>query len=167
MTHFLVFNFKFSYAELSSVSFYRLFLYYISEYKAFYVGLCMENFKKYYIIPATPQEIYLALTTEITLRLWTGDHVEINPVVGGEFSLWDGGITGRFLDLEPGQKIVQEWYFGEQEQPSIVTIKLHEHKKGTSFEVNHTNIPNEAFEDIVEGWDNEFVGSLIDFYTED
>lgn len=126
----------------------------------------MKNFKKYYIIPATPEEIYRALTTEITIRLWTGDIVEIDPQVGGEFSLWDGSINGKFLELDPYKKIVQEWYFGEEEE-SIVTIKLHEHKKGTSFEVNHTNIPEEAYDDIVDGWDNEYVGSLIDFYTEE
>lgn len=126
----------------------------------------MKNFKKYYIIPATPEEIYKALTTEITIRLWTGDLVEIDPQVGGEFSLWDGSINGKFLELKPDKMIVQEWYF-EQDVPSIVTIKLHEHKKGTSFEVNHSNIPEEAYDEIVEGWDNEYVGSLIDFYTEE
>ena len=127
----------------------------------------MKDFKKYYIIPATPEEIYKALTTEITVRLWTGDLVEMDPQEGGEFSLWDGGITGRFITLEPFKKIVQEWYFGDQEEQSIVTIKLHEHKKGTSFEVNHTNIPDEAYDDIVEGWDTEYVGSLIEFYEEE
>jgi uncharacterized protein YndB with AHSA1/START domain len=126
----------------------------------------MKNFKKYYIIPATPEEIYKALTTEITIRLWTGDSVEIDPQEGGEFSLWDGSINGRFIELVPDRKIVQEWYFGDEDQ-SIVTIKLHEHKKGTSFEVNHINIPDEAYEEIVDGWDNEYVGSLIDFYTEE
>jgi len=126
----------------------------------------MKSFKKYYIIPATPEEIYKALTTEITIRLWTGDSVEIDPQEGGEFSLWDGSINGRFIELVPDKKIVQEWYFGDEEQ-SIVTIKLHEHKKGTSFEVNHINIPDEAYEEIVDGWDNEYVGSLIDFYTEE
>ncbi|MGN0003392.1 MAG: SRPBCC domain-containing protein [Sphingobacterium composti] len=126
----------------------------------------MKNFKKYYIIPATPEEIYKALTTEITIRLWTGDTVEIDPREGGEFSLWDGSINGRFIELVPDKKIVQEWYFGDEEQ-SIVTIKLHDHKKGTSFEVNHINIPDDAFEEIIDGWDNEYVGSLIDFYTEE
>lgn len=126
----------------------------------------MKNFKKYYIIPASPEEIYKALTTEITIRLWTGDLVEIDPQVGGEFSLWDRGINGKFLELLPFHKIVQEWYF-DQEEPSIVTIKLHEHKKGTSFEVNHTNIPDDAYEDIIDGWDNEYAGSLIEFYTEE
>jgi uncharacterized protein YndB with AHSA1/START domain len=127
----------------------------------------MKNFKKYFIVPASPQDIYLALTTEITIRLWTGDTVEIDPTEGGEFSLWDGAITGKFLELHPHNKIVQQWYFGEQEEPSIVTIKLHEHKKGTSFEVNHSNIPDEDYEDIVEGWESEYVGSLIEFYEEE
>lgn len=127
----------------------------------------MKNFKKYFIIPATPEELYKALTTEITIRLWTGDLVEIDPREGGEFSLWDGAITGRFIEMQPYSKIVQEWYFGEQEEQSIVTLKLHEHKKGTSLEVNHTNIPDDAYDELVAGWEDEYVGSLIEFYEEE
>ncbi|AIM39319.1 ATPase [Sphingobacterium sp. ML3W] len=127
----------------------------------------MKDFKKYYIIPAEPEEIYLALTTDITIRLWTGDLVEINPVVGGEFSMWDGAITGKFIELDQNKKIVQQWFFGDQEADSIVTIKLHEHKKGTSVEINHINIPEEDYDDIIAGWDNPYMSSLLDFYTED
>lgn len=127
----------------------------------------MKDFKKYYIIPAEPEEIYLALTTDITIRLWTGDLVEIDPVIDGEFSMWDGAITGKFIDLVPNKTIVQQWYFGEEETDSIVTIKLHEHKKGTSVEINHINIPEEAYDDIVDGWDDPYMSSLLDFYTED
>jgi len=127
----------------------------------------MKDFKKYYIVAASPEDIYKALTTEITIRLWTGDIVEIDPTEGGEFSMWDGAITGKFISLEPYAKIVQQWYFGEQEENSIVTIKLHEHKKGCSFEVNHTNIPDEAFDDIVDGWNNTYMASLIEFYEEE
>lgn len=126
----------------------------------------MKEYKKYYIVPASPEEIYKALTTEITIRLWTGDAVEIDPREGGEFSMWDGTITGKFIQLEPFNKIVQQWYFGEQEDASIVTIKLHEDKRGTSLELRHINIPDEAFEDIIEGWNNTYMASLIEFYEE-
>ena len=126
----------------------------------------MKDFKKYFIIPAPPQDVYLALTTEITIRLWTGDEVEIDAIEGGEFSMWDGAIVGKFITLEPYKKIVQQWYFGEQED-SIVTIKLHEHKRGTSLEIVQTNIPEEAYEEISEGWDDPYISSLIEFYTED
>lgn len=127
----------------------------------------MKDFKKYYIIQSEPEIVYQALTTEATIRLWTGDLVQFTPEVDTEFSLWDGSIVGKNLILEPGKKIEQEWYFGEQDHPSIVTLKLHEHSRGTSLEVRHTNIPDEAYEDIVDGWDNIYMSSLIDFYTEE
>ena len=127
----------------------------------------MKEFKKYYIINTDPEQLYLALTTATTIHLWTGDLVEIDPVPGGEFSLWDGAITGKFLELEPNNKIVQQWYFGEQEEDSIVTIKLHEHKKGTSLEIKHTNIPDEAYDDIVEGWNDTYIASLVEFYEDE
>lgn len=127
----------------------------------------MKDFKQYFIITASPEELYLALTTEITARLWTGDEVSIDAKVDGEFSLWDGAITGKFLELVPSSKIVQEWYFGEQDEKSIVTLKLHEHKKGTSLEVRHTNIPDDDYDNISEGWIDPYISSLIDFYTEE
>lgn len=126
----------------------------------------MKDFKKYFFIPASPEDVYLALTTESTIRLWTGDNAEMTAEPGTEFSLWDGSISGKNLEFEPGKKIVQEWYFGEQEEPSIVTIKLHPDKNGTSAELRHTNIPDEEYDDITEGWNDSYFGSLIDFYED-
>lgn len=126
----------------------------------------MKDFKKYFLIPAPPEEVYLALTTEATIRLWTGDEVEMTAEPDTEFSLWDGSIVGKNLELEPGKKIVQQWYFGDHPEPSIVTIKLHEDKAGTSVELRHTNIPDEDFDDIVEGWNEAYFGSLREFYEE-
>ena len=126
----------------------------------------MKDFKKYFFIPAAPEDVYLALTTESTIRLWTGDNAEMTAEPGTEFSLWDGSISGKNLEFEPGKKIVQEWYFGDQEEPSIVTIKLHPDKNGTSAELRHTHIPDEEYDDITEGWNDSYFGSLIDFYQD-
>ncbi|HTO16236.1 MAG TPA: SRPBCC family protein [Edaphocola sp.] len=127
----------------------------------------MKDFKKYFKIPASPEEIYLALTKEATVILWTGASAQIDAQEGGEFSMWEDSIVGQFLELEPGKKIVQEWYFGPQEEPSIVTLKLHLDKNSTSVEVTHTNIPDEAYEDIVAGWQDPYMSSLIEFYADD
>ena len=124
----------------------------------------MKDYKKYFIIPASPDEVYLALTLSATLRLWTGEDAEMSTEPGTEFSLWENSITGKNLAFEPGKKIVQQWYFGDQEEPSIVTIKLHPHKQGTSAELHHTNIPDEAYDDITEGWNESYFGQLIAFY---
>lgn len=126
----------------------------------------MKDFKKYYLISAQPEELFLALTNPATLQLWTGEPAEMSTEPGSEFSLWEGSIVGKNLEFEPGKKIVQQWYFGNQDEESIVSIILHSHKQGTSVELRHTNIPDEAYEDIVEGWNEAYFRSLQDFYEE-
>ena len=127
----------------------------------------MPDYKKYYIISEEPSIVYQALVNPLTLSLWTGFPAYMSEEVGDEFSLWDGNIVGRNLAFEAGKMIKQEWYFGEREEESIVTIKLHPHKKGSSVELQHTNIPEEDFEAMVEGWDNTYCADLIDFYGVD
>ena len=125
----------------------------------------MKDFKKYYIITAQPEEIYLALTNPATIQLWTGKPAEMSTEPGSEFSLWEGSIEGKNIAFEENKKITQEWYFGDQEPPSIVTIKLHPHKHGTSVELVHTNIPDEAYGEMVEGWNVNYFGFLQEFYS--
>lgn len=126
----------------------------------------MKSFKKYYSLHAPPQDVYLALTNPLTIQLWTGEAAIMSTEPGSEFSLWDGSITGKNLEFEQDKKIVQQWYFGEQEEPSIVTIKLHSDSKGTSVELRHTNIPDGDYNDIVEGWNEAYFGALGEFYDE-
>ncbi len=125
----------------------------------------MKDFKKYYTIPATPDEVYLALTLPATIQLWTGEEAEMSTEPGSEFSLWEGSIVGKNIAFEEGKKMVQQWYFGDQDEASIVTIKLHPHKQGTSAELLHTNIPDEAYDEMVEGWNENYFGLLIRFYS--
>jgi activator of HSP90 ATPase len=125
----------------------------------------MKDFKKYFIIPSEREYVFKALTFEPTIELWTGAPATFSVETGSEFSLWDGSIVGKNLEIKENELIRQEWYFGESENPSIVTIKLHEDKKGTSLEVHHTNIPDEDYEDIVDGWKNVYIRDLIEFFV--
>jgi uncharacterized protein YndB with AHSA1/START domain len=124
----------------------------------------LKDFKKYYTVAATPEEVYLALTNPLSIALWTGGKAEMGNEPGSRFSLFDDSITGTNLEFEHGKRLVQQWDFGDQEPASIVTFKLHEHKHGTSVEVRHTNIPDEAWDDISSGWDDTYMASLMDFF---
>jgi activator of HSP90 ATPase len=124
----------------------------------------MQSLKKYYIIPATPAEVYQAITNPISIQLWTGEEAQMSTEPGSEFSLWEGSIVGRNIEFIEDKKIVQQWYFGDQVEESIVTIILHPDKHGTSAELRHTNIPDGDFKDITEGWDTAYFGSIIDFF---
>ena len=133
----------------------------------YFTQLLMKDFKKYYILPAPPDEVYKALTNPALIQLWTGEPAEMSTVPNSEFSMWSGSIVGKNLAFEENKKIEQQWYFGEQETPSVVSIKLHADKKGTSVELRHTNIPDEVFEEFSTGWDASYFDALQDFYDEE
>lgn len=125
----------------------------------------MKNIKKHYHIKATPEDIFTALTNPLTIEIWTGATAVMEPVAGSEFSLWDGEITGKNIEIEAGKMIVQEWYFEDEEgmpseHKSIVTIKLHNAGNSTDVELLHINIPDEAFDNIVDGWDRYYFKPL-------
>ena len=124
----------------------------------------MKDYKKYFKLPADPEEVYAALTNPATIQLWSGEPAVMSTEPGSNFALWDESITGTNLEFEPGKKIVQQCYFEDQEAPLIVTIKLHPDKEGTSVELRHTNIPDDVYENIVDGWNENYFGSIADFY---
>lgn len=125
----------------------------------------MKDYKKYYQIPATPEEVYTALTNPFTIELWTGDPAVMSTAAGSEFSMWDGSIVGKNLEFEENKKIVQQWYFDGQPEMSVVTIKLHPAAhNSTSAELRHINIPDDDYNDLVDGWDASYFGPLAEFF---
>ncbi|MEI6139357.1 MAG: SRPBCC domain-containing protein [Mariniphaga sp.] len=123
----------------------------------------MKEYKKYFKLDASPADLYNALTNPVMIEIWTGDPCVMNTEPGSEFSLWDGEITGRNIEFVENFKIVQHWYFGE-EGDSIVTIKLHPDKKGTNVEIHQTNIPDDAYDNMVDGWEEDYIGSLAELF---
>ncbi|MBT3384470.1 MAG: ATPase [Prolixibacteraceae bacterium] len=124
----------------------------------------MKNIKRYYTINTNPRDVYNALTNKTIIEIWTGEDAEMETVPDSKFSLWEGSISGINLEFEENKKIVQQWFFEGQKEESIVTIILHPHKKGTSVELHHSNIPDEAYENISEGWDEDYFGSLNELF---
>ncbi len=126
----------------------------------------MKNYKKYFRLAASPADIYNALTNKLMIEIWTGEDAIMEEEPDTEFSLWDGSICGKNLEFVKDHKLVQEWYFGEQDEPSIVTIKLHKDGAGTSMEIVHTNIPDEAYDNIVEGWKEDYFDALNQLFEQ-
>jgi activator of HSP90 ATPase len=124
----------------------------------------MKELRKYYRIKGTPEEIYAALINPFAISLWTGSNAEMKEEPGSRFSLFEGDIEGINIAFEKNSKIVQEWFFGDQEEKSIVSITLRPDRHYTKIELQHTNIPDEAFEDISYGWDFYYFGGLKEFF---
>lgn len=123
----------------------------------------MKDFTYSIEITADPEEVFGALTHAFQIELWSGCPASMAPEAGFVFSLWEGDITGVNLEVKPNRLLVQEWFFGEQEEPSIVTLKLKPVKERTLVELTHTHIPDEVYEEITEGWREYYLGAIREF----
>ncbi|MDD3738289.1 MAG: SRPBCC domain-containing protein [Lentimicrobiaceae bacterium] len=120
----------------------------------------MKNIKKTYKIKAEACDVYTALTNPLTIELWTDSEAIMSTEPNSEFSLFDGDIVGKNLRFEKDKTIVQQWYFDGEDEDSIVTINLEQKNDITVVELLHINIPDEAFENILDGWDNYYFKAI-------
>ena len=125
----------------------------------------MKTFKKIFNISAEPSDVYAALTNPYTIELWSGYSAVMSEEEGSEFSLWEGDITGRNIQFIPNHKVVQEWFFGDQTEKSLVTIIIEPDRENSKVTVEHTNIPDEDFADIAEGWREYYFGAINNFFN--
>jgi len=125
----------------------------------------MKTFKKIFKINAEPSDVYAALTNPYTIELWSGYPAKMSTEPGSEFYLWEGDITGRNLEFIQDKKVVQEWFFGDQTEKSIVTIDIRPDGENSLVTVEHSNIPEGDFADISEGWREYYIGAIINFFN--
>jgi uncharacterized protein YndB with AHSA1/START domain len=103
------------------------------------------NFTLTTLIPASPQEIYEAWLDSITHSEMTGGEALMSDEIGAEVSAHDGYITGRNLELVPGQRIVQSWrtrQFSDEHEDSVVSVTLEDADEGTLLILLHSNVPD-------------------------
>jgi activator of HSP90 ATPase len=125
----------------------------------------MKIFKKTFRINAEPSDVYSALTNPYTIELWSGYPARMSTEPDSEFSLWDGDITGRNVSFIQDKKVVQEWYFGDREEESIVTITISPSGGSSVVTVEHTNIPDDDYDDITEGWKEYYFDAISSFFN--
>lgn len=110
------------------------------------------------VIPASPIEVYEAFIDAKKHSEFTGSKATCDPRVGGEFTAWDGYISGKNLELEKEKRIVQEWTTTEWPEgfpPSRLELTFTKVRGGTEILMVHSGVPAKLADDIAEGW-NEF-----------
>ncbi|MCX6256012.1 MAG: SRPBCC domain-containing protein [Bacteroidia bacterium] len=125
----------------------------------------MKTFKKTFKINTEPSDVYSAVTNPYTIELWSGYPAQMSTEPGSQFSLWEGDITGKNLEFVQDKKVVQEWYFGDQVEKSVVIITIAPDQGNSLVTVEHTSIPDEEFKDIAEGWREYYIGAIINFFN--
>ena len=119
----------------------------------------MESIEVSAVLPATPQRLYRAWLDSAEHSAMTGGGAEVDPMVGGRFSAWDGYISGVTLEAEPHQRIVQSWRtteFPQRAKDSRLEVLFAKERGGTKLTLRHFEIPTGQGEDYRQGW--------LDFY---
>jgi uncharacterized protein YndB with AHSA1/START domain len=117
------------------------------------------DFKLSCILPASPEAVYDAWLDSAGHSAMTGAPATIGNRVGEPYAAWDGYITGKTLEVEPGRRIVQSWRtreFGAADPDSRVAVDLEPTKIGTRLTLTHSGVP-----DGQTGYEN---GGWRDFY---
>ena len=83
-----------------------------------------------------------------------GDKAEITKKVGTKFSIYGGDITGENLELVPDRKIVQTWRYNDWPEGhySKATFLLEKSSSGTKLTFTQTDVPEDRYDDIAQGW---------------
>ena len=119
------------------------------------------------VLPTTPEEAYDAFIDAKQHSAFTGSKATCDPRVGGEFTAWDGYISGKNLDLEKGKRIVQEWSTNEWPEgypPSRLELTFRKVKDGTELTMVHSEVPQEQAEDYKQGWIDNYWSLLKEYF---
>ena len=103
---------------------------------------------------ATPARVYAALTQATAFSAFSGAPAEIGTKEGDAFSLFGGMVTGRNLELAPGQRVVQSWRAGNWASGvhSVARFELLAEGSGTRLVFDQSGFPAEAREHLEGGW---------------
>ena len=113
------------------------------------------NFTLAAIIPASPLEIYDAWLDSMAHSSMTGSEASVSDAIGDAVSAFDGYISGRNLELVPGERIVQSWRTAEFEEDHadlLITVTLDDADGGALLTLVHTNVPDELTSYEQGGW---------------
>ncbi|MHA1884211.1 MAG: SRPBCC family protein [Promethearchaeota archaeon] len=108
------------------------------------------------LIKSTAHEIYEAFMDSKIHSKFTESKAVISREVGGKYSVFEGALNGKNVELIQDKKIVQTWRSEGENWPkgfySTITIDLEPVDEGTLIKFTHADVPEEAYESVKEGW---------------
>ena len=112
------------------------------------------------VIKSTPHEIYEVFMDEKKHSKLTESKAKVSREIGGNFSIFEGSLSGKNIELIQDKKIVQTWRGDGENWPkgyySTITLILEPSDKGTLIKFSQVDIPEASYESVKEGWDTYY-----------
>ena len=104
--------------------------------------------------------------TKKSFDMFTPSSAKIEPVVGGTFSLFDGHIIGRILELVPDQRIVEAWRVVDWPPGvySIARFDLSPEGTGTRVKFEHIGFPEGLKDHLSIGWQQHYWDAMTKYF---
>jgi activator of HSP90 ATPase len=120
------------------------------------------------IIPnVSPKQVYDAYVDPKKQEEFTDSKATGKPTVNGKFTAWDGYIFGKFLLLEDGKHLIQEWTTTDWEEgypASKLELTFAKVSDGTEICLLHSNVPKAQAYEIEEGWTEFYWNPLKEYF---
>jgi activator of HSP90 ATPase len=117
------------------------------------------------VIPAPRARVYSALTDAKRFSSMTAYSMvpKAGPAAiangaGGAFTLFDGHVTGRHIELVPNRRVVQAWRAADWPAGlySVARFELAGDGPQTTIQFDHTGFPAGQGEHLVQGWEANY-----------
>jgi activator of HSP90 ATPase len=131
-------------------------------------SLPTRTIKQSVLIPATPVEVYDAIVNGKKHTAFTGSPAKSANKVGGKFTAWDGYITGKYLKLVPGKKIVEEWRANDwpaDYPPSLIELGFERVNTMTRLTMVQMEVPAATAPQYRQGWKDYYWTPLQTYFN--
>jgi activator of HSP90 ATPase len=130
--------------------------------------LATRTIKQAVTIRATPVEVYDAMVNAKKHAAFTGVAATSSNKVGGKFTAWDGYIAGKYLKLEPGRRIVEEWSTREWPAgygPSVIEMTFAKADGGMRLTMVQAEVPATQAAQYRQGWKDYYWNPLKKYFA--
>ena len=113
--------------------------------------------------------MYKALTNPKIHSEFTGEKATGVARKGAKYSAWDGYISGKYLELEPGKRILQEWRatdFPEDHPASILEFTFKAKGNGTELTLVQKGLPAARATEYKQGWMDFYWNPMKEYFKE-
>lgn len=119
------------------------------------------------LFSVSPQSVYDTWLNSEGHAAMTGSTSDISSMVGTEFMAGDGYITGKNLELVPGELIRQSWRtqeFQDSDPDSELEITLVAEGDGTRLTLKHTSLPDHGMQ-YKQGWMDHYFEPMKEYFS--
>lgn len=120
----------------------------------------MEKFKITVKLNCKAKDVFTGwLNSKVHSEFTGGAEAKISTNEGGEFSAYDGYITGTTVEIFPHKRIIQKWRttdFDATDEDSVLELMFTQKEDHTLVSLAHSNIPDGQGDKYKKGWKDHY-----------